>query len=501
MGLSPGNHGVIVIHGIGEQKRGDIVAEFADSLATFLVESTDRESKKKHLKSVVAPECVVESKPVVQVEADIDSDPASVTLHIQAPNGDKANWICKEAYWADAFPPPSARSVIGWGIRKNLFVLGWSFWRIMSRYVFVLEDPLNRAFMGEMDDMATRVPLLAKPFYGIPLLFNSPNVEDVTPEKLPWWAIGFAPGIFFTHLVTGILLIPLALIAFVLLIVYWLISFLPFTIKPLEAIIEWIRKIDPFFSKSIGDLTQYVENTVWSANMRQRLEKVIISMLNDQHGDFQDITIVAHSMGCILAYETLSKGGNVAKEVEHLESYGRSKKITFVTVGSAINLAFKMAEQPKCSIQAHRRIIQPLAPEITRNQIPNMFLWKDIYARLDPVPAGRLRTKIIKFNIDENSLRLGQVERRKVVNKDDLFFDHNSYWQNQDTVMPRIANAINGGDYPWDAARVTEKKLNRNFKGLVFGSLLKDALAAVVAIVIIFLPVILPVLGNLFFSK
>ena len=464
--LSSGNHGVIVVHGVGEQKKGEQIAEFGDQLAEALINSFQEE---------FGEEC---ERPV-RLDMNIDSDPESVILHIETPTGEKADWVCKEAYWADAFLAPSARDVLGWGFTKNVPVLWWAFLRILKCYGIVLVDPLNNAYTAEMYEAAKpqlpfsrskrssseRAPRTPP---STPLSPVKPKSADVLTPKLPWWAALFGRLVVWPmHLVSCFLSIFLAIVALPALFIYWVISHVPFTIKPLEDLVEWMRaNTDPFFSKSIGDMTQYVENAAWSASMRNRLEKVIIEMLNDER--LKDVTIVAHSMGGILTYETLSKNGNVAKEVNRLKNQAKAKKITFVSVGSGVNIAFVIANQKGCSTEGKNRIRQPLAVEIT-GPSPNMFCWIDIYARLDPVPAGYLSDEVIDV-INENTLSREQVERRKVANKDDLFLDHFGYWRNHETVMPRIAKAINGGEYPWEredkankTPGITAKKLTRNF--------------------------------------
>jgi hypothetical protein len=103
MALSLGNHGVIVIHGIGDnQKRGDQLARVTNHLADALLGSPVRDETGRPV------------YPVIEREMDVTSDPPSAALHITAPDGTKATWVFKEAFWADAFPPPAASTVLRW---------------------------------------------------------------------------------------------------------------------------------------------------------------------------------------------------------------------------------------------------------------------------------------------------------------------------------------------------------------------------------------------------
>jgi hypothetical protein len=110
----------------------------------------------------------------------------------------------------------------------------------------------------------------------------------------------------------------------------------------------------------------------------------------------------------------------------------------------------------------------------------NKFFWLDIYARRDPVPAGDLDDDIIvQAEVDPE----WQVKRRKVINTDNIMFDHTSYWANKDTVMPRIARAINSGtEYPWPEAGITPEKLSHRAKYATrLGRLAKLVIGVVIA--------------------
>jgi hypothetical protein len=187
-------------------------------------------------------------------------------------------------------------------------------------------------------------------------------------------------------------------------------------------------------------------------------------VLNEK--EIKDITIVAHSMGAILAYDALTEGGNIAQAVAKLGS--DNKKSNFVSVGGAINRVFTMIESGKKKRDKiikynDLQITKPLAKEITgyslekqREHLEDRFYWLDIFARRDPVPAGPVsKTIIAKADIDP----IKQMKERKVINKDSMLFDHVSYWENSELVMPRIVRAINGGtDYPWPEAGITDEK-------------------------------------------
>ena len=60
--------------------------------------------------------------------------------------------------------------------------------------------------------------------------------------------------------------------------------------------------------------------------------------------------------------------------------------------------------------------------------------------------------------------------------------DHTSYWSNTDTVIPRIAKAINGGkQYPWPEARLTpERVAKRTTEAARFNLLTRIGVAIII---------------------
>jgi len=453
MALSPGKHGVIVTHGIGDNmKPGNLLADFTNSLADALMESPEKGGKQE-----------------IRREADLSEDPPSVTLQIKSPSGEKATWVCKEAFWGDAFPPPKASTVLWWLLTKNLSN------QIKNVWEGIYKDPANdETYIPEQDKKLEKKRHPRAPVW-----------RARTKQKSSYIILSLKSAS------TPVWIIPLAGIIYLFLFLIWICQFIPIipSIGPLEKVLTWAHKLDPFLSNSLGDVQRYIEHGVWSANARARLEKVIIAMLKDQFGRVKDITIVAHSMGCVVTYDALAKGGKVAEEIKRLESWGKSKKITFVSVGSGINQVFSLAKDKKSKPYAQKQFKRPLAKEITGHSgatrqtskpLEDKFFWLDIYARRDPVPAGELNDDIIKqAEVDPER----QVKRRKVINTDNIMFDHTSYWANKDIVMPRIARAINGGtEYPWPEAGITPRKLSHRAKYATrLGRLAKIVIGVVIA--------------------
>jgi hypothetical protein len=420
MALSPGTHGVVIVHGIGNPAAGDTIAAFAKAVCDTLINS---------------PEGSI--KPQVQLKSDVSVKIPTVNLHITSPSGEHAVWLCREAHWGDAFPPPTPTQVLWWGVNQNL--------RAQIASIFkMFRDPGNEDL--NPDD-------------------KWKNAEkSVVPDAASEIQVRTKSGL------SGFALIPATVFTYFILGLIWLLHFVP-SIGPLDKVVSWVRKLDPFISISLGDIERYIDQEIWSANARARVEEIVIGMLKDP--DIKDITIVAHSLGTILVYDALTEGNNIAEFLARSGGGKSGKKITFVSVGAAVNRVFEILDRDaaKSQRQPNREIryndfeiTKPLAKIITgfedksySGPLEDKFYWLDIYARRDPVPAGPVTRKIVKkAKIDLDR----QWKERKVINKDSLLTDHVSYWDNKELVMPRILRAINGGaEYPWPAAGITKEKV------------------------------------------
>ncbi|MCK5603117.1 hypothetical protein KAR91_14635, partial [Candidatus Pacearchaeota archaeon] len=196
----------------------------------------------------------------------------------------------------------------------------------------------------------------------------------------------------------------------------------------------------------------------------------------------------------VVTYDALSDGGKIAQEVKSLKNKKINKKITFISVGSGINLVFQLARSSNNYAQrqfAEKRIAKEITgydpdvdpdkeqdPEVLRNK----FFWLDIAARFDPVPAGVLDNKIV----EQSGVHKDQVKRRRVLNLDNPARDHTYYWQNKRLVIPRITRAINGGtEYPWEEAGISVAKLARHYNAVSWLVLLRILFSAIAAVIII----------------
>jgi hypothetical protein len=149
----------------------------------------------------------------------------------------------------------------------------------------------------------------------------------------------------------------------------------------------------------VGDVAIFTSDLYYADVIRVALEQELAAV--DADPTPGDVTVVAHSQGSFISYETLSRSYRQALK----------KEVTFVSVGSPLDKIWWFLKE------RHRyRFTNPLPPGVKR--------WLNIYSRYDLV-ADRLHT------YDDHPLK---PDNRLVANSAfslaGYFRDHTSYWGN-----------------------------------------------------------------------
>ncbi len=105
--------GLLVVHGIGDQRQGATLVQWTDALANWLKEwnSEDR--------TAVLHQSADQPRKVAVTRASLrptDNSPANVTMQVLFPEDDIKNqkWLIAEGWWAGAFEPPKFGELWGW---------------------------------------------------------------------------------------------------------------------------------------------------------------------------------------------------------------------------------------------------------------------------------------------------------------------------------------------------------------------------------------------------
>ncbi len=438
--FAPLRHGVVVVHGQGSHEPGEFLATVVNPIANELENAGGTVRRdfavaggKARARLVVTP-------------------PPSAGTHTE-------EFEFAEGYWAKSFLPPSSDEVARWILKRGpreitAMVRGWG------------GDPANDD--PEPADLA-RSPAVERQQAAEHLVCVVAGRPEPGPAYQAEWTTRwlYRVQLWAVRVLLQFVVYPLTwLFARFIYLLYRLggtkgKGFFSFFTKAGEL----LAKLNPFLRDTLGDTQRFIEDGLWSVAMRAPVEDAIIAFYADPA--IADITVIAHSAGCAVTYDSLALDRRVAEAAGALPS---PKRLTLVTLGSAINRNYGFSGDSGTSPYAQRLATTPLDYRITgvppdrwgdlvpaetleeMTRLRSCFYWVDLHARMDYVPAGPLRAGAIQVaRVDPCQLKL-----RRVINEDDLLDDHFAYFANTDIVIPRLVRAIYGGEYPWQGRNRTE---------------------------------------------
>jgi hypothetical protein len=419
-----GRHGVLFVHGLGQQPQSDTLLWFGRPLVDWLMRWHQARGE---------PAPVVESVTL----GFWPFDPGEfffqprARLRLPRPDGQPDTWVLAEAWWAASSQRPDFWSMIAWT------------WRY-----------LKVAIAGLLHAARVRWRRLLHP---------KPNSTD--PQGR-WGWVRFVD--LANTFVAAILYLLAGITGYLVLIPLMVLARLP--LPGLQDFIL-VRLLQPLLQMQIGEFRTYLEDELQAANMRRRVAESIRWLLEPQGGGCADVTIVAHSGGALLAFgaltdEELRRPGAPLGD-------GRLRQVRkLITVGQGLNKAWRF-------YPALKRMHGPL---------PGHMHWLDIWTAYDPVPAGALtppaddagewrqvfvpdetvrETQRLKPRADPDPHDVPRTADRgpsgvmavaaqpywpvsqEVTNRMLVLIDHGLYWTNDEQVLVRLAAEI---DAPYHAA-------------------------------------------------
>ncbi|MBI3953669.1 MAG: hypothetical protein HY330_04065 [Chloroflexi bacterium] len=442
MGPPPagGTHGVVVIHGIGEPSKGETLAAVVNPIAEYLVEHGAAVRQAMEVTGGDAAEAVLDFAP-----------PAGG-------GGKPQRWLFREAYWAPVFQPPTLKALFIWG----LLHAGRQIRGIFNGLQDVANEQPDK---GDPSIAYECAPVLATERRAHSFAARGlaeANADGIQVVKLPRLrqaagtkavkeaqiSVGRVTkgGMTVMGLVMALASPVAAVLATAALMLGWFLLWLP-ALPGLPNLGRWLSTtMDAFFVRGLGDAYRFVEHTAWASAIRRVLEREVERLLDDK--DVADVTIIAHSLGATVAYDALQANGMLGAFIA-AQRGRRKKRITFVSVGAGLNRTWRLAKGAPVP-GALRRFLRPVDREIAAplptkpDDVASGFRWVYLYARYDPVPAGPLDAEVWC----SSGLDPMQLKHRRVINQDNPFSDHTTYWENRRLVAPRLAHAISGA-LPW----------------------------------------------------
>ncbi len=439
---------VLVVHGIGEQKKGDALKYTVEGFLPLIRNRID-------------PEVVVSANP-------LDDGPAQVTFEFDGPSRATAisrglarqryTLCCREVWWAESFNPPALGSVMFGLIRglaqhfsergarsmnplEFIWRLLWEgFGRLALNLVKILLVPV----------LIILVALVVGCQFGIWLRRKTPGplrwlwlplVIAVRPRVRPALRafLRDAQAALLDRLsqyqavvVATIVIILSPLIVAVALVLWALEAPLPQAAIP-PAVRGIHRSLVNILTNNWGDMWLYLYQPWEASRIRAKFEAGFKSFTGDlKPRDIEEldaVMVIAHSMGSTVAYEGLT-GDELEPEIEKFTRFG-TPKLYFVSVGSALNLSWDAAP-PEETYRLNNR----LSPAVD---------WFNIWAAYDPVGGQPLRLPGPALQSRRSAWSPGYLvpfSQREVVNQMDLFSDHSVYWNNTEEVIAPLLDAL-----------------------------------------------------------
>lgn len=294
MPAAPARHGVLIVHGIGNQRQSDILLDVGEPLYDWLASW--------HL---ARGEAAPDLRRVVLNFDQVDRGGADghAFAALDLPNGDR--WVLAEAWWAASVRHQSFAEMLRWTNRHLIEAARSLVYGAWERLIGEGRDPAMPGMpLGDGRDpeagrrpptrLAHRYRFLLATYYQEALV------------------------LFFLALIVGapFLLLILAL------------AQLPFS--PLRNALYGL--VGPFLEINLGEFRTIFEDEIQSANVRRRVADAVTTLVRD-HG-CADVTIVAHSGGAVISFDMLA-------DPHHAPAAGHVRKL--ITVGSGLNKAWLIA--------------------------------------------------------------------------------------------------------------------------------------------------------------
>jgi hypothetical protein len=416
----PYDLGVLLVHGVGEQQRGDTLTEAGDLLLEWLARRAEATGSAAgvdlNLMDVVSRQASRD---------DIAGAHALIRIKPPADSGPPANWVVAESFWADVFRPATFTELAGWGV----FIGPWAF------------AAQVRGILQRMET-AVEVPTLLR-FALLPIV----------------WVVAGAMFLLAAFVGLAVTVLALALVI------------LAFTNIPFLG--DFARSAQLTLANGVGDAYVLTRSPIRFGAMSSQVR----SDLEDLCRESRAVAVVAHSQGTAVAWHAIkheltdnaSTDSAVAGHLKLFLTYGQAvRKLTFMhliaemsltqhgivaslgagfavvavaeffVVGPGILMLITVAlaiaaeallvtrampawRQSGAKIEADWDQVHVAAPELE---------WLDLWASADPVPGGPLE------------LDRRPISTYKIRNLASSILDHVVYWKNGTEFLAVLATRL-----------------------------------------------------------
>ncbi|HEX5040670.1 MAG TPA: hypothetical protein VFW95_11105 [Candidatus Limnocylindria bacterium] len=424
--------GVLFVHGIGEQQRGDTLTDMGDALISWFDRVLETEPE---------PIGDVRIWDATLRQADQDSvgiAHLSVRVTLTGFEDQPSDWLLAESWWADAFRPPSFAEFASWGVAVGPWVAVTQFLSLSARLSIPDRLPFGIAFLVWVAAVATLAVLLLA---------------------------SLALSLFLTLLAIALTILRLVPIGFV------------------QSLAVMLQR--PLLG-GFGDAFVLVRSEGRFAAMVARVRHDLARMLEL----CEEVTVVAHSQGTQVAWSAIRRPDRDHKGVppgmvrfvtfgqalaklkllhwlSHLE-LTRSRFLSLLVVAAAqlallvigaelvyrlfndgaawlptwaslgVLAIFAVAETITLSLgmRRWREAMLDLDSQLT-DVVSKSWVWHDYWASADPFPNGPL-----------TPTTEGRIATWRVRNFGSVVLDHTTYWRNLTEFVTAVARDLGRRAFP-----------------------------------------------------
>ena len=375
------HRGIVVVHGVGHQSRADQLDWVVESLVAFLSGALGHNNVQLTARTEPGNDAL-----------------ASARIRLTLPGATEPfeEWHIREAWWAQSFRPSGSATVLGWALVAAYYHLVTTAQGVFGRGVARL---------------AARTP--QQNGSGV---WNREETGKLHAlfDIVVWLVITL--GYLFVYAVGAIVILPAYVFLLLPLVALW-----PSAIGRLQvALVNTL-------TGGIGDQHATTNRRVAAAGAADTVVRALWYFIApDRPGNsvYDTITVIAHSGGCVVSFDAL-----VRHDVRRWLSESTSlRRVTLMTVGSGLNLAWRMRAKRKARDCAFWD--RPLGGQVN---------WIDIYSRYDPVPQGPPPAEMVEALVGPPPHPFVTVQ---VTNRDWPLSDHGAYWENFEEAMSRMVHAI-----------------------------------------------------------
>ncbi len=383
-------HGIIIIHGVGQHEKRDVLTGFAKGF----VETMEQR----------AP-----SVEELSFQADLNLEQEKNYVEVSWTNGvEEEVFQIREAYWQHSFQPHSAWRVWRWlwrlvttllglhatpGLESAVLVLGlvtdvgavffalvllgWILrWLegLFSLPAWLLErasEDVNQIGQKLLNITFAGFPIMAKVLFWLFVAFSAIAIVWLSIEVRRMWRIRGLAGLKKPSAwLAGVRVAGIAIWMGILLVLSMILRWFPLPFPGKDALAGFLGGFSAWVQQdAFGDAEVFASDSLRAASMRRQLERQIEYFQDGK--EFDQIHIVGHSLGGIISFEVLSRT---------LQDKQDKKKIrTFFSVGSPIKKFLYLTVGPQPAERVAALLVTRLGKFGRRRALT---FWGDPLARL-----------------------------------------------------------------------------------------------------------------------